>query len=274
VQYKEKQDTYWNNRSVGWKQDITNAKPNQDPFIRRLIECANIKQGMNVLDVASGAGDPAITIAKNYTRGNVTACDLTYDMLGIAMERAKRLFIENLTFTVGNMSALPFPNNTFDAFTCRNGLMFSDTKVKSAEEALRVLKPGGKAAWLVWGNIESNPTFDAVRRGLESHFDEVFPYRMIRHNLSEPGQLKKILKESGFSIFEEIELKWERQITPNDGYFQRAVARTIPDKLTTLSQSDIKIILENIKSECVKYLRGDIYVIPISMRLGIGTARD
>ena len=97
---------------------------------------------------------------------------------------------------------------------------------------------------------------------------------MIRHNLSEPGQLKKILKESGFSTFEEIELKWERQITPNDDYFQRAVARTIPDKLKFLSQSDIKIILENIKSECVKYLRGDIYVIPISMRLGIGTAGD
>ena len=129
MQDTENRAVYWKDRSVGWAEAATTAKPNQDPFIRQLIEYAGITPAMAVLDLASGTGDPAITIARILTKGNVTAYDITPEMLAIAVQRSKRNAVNNLTFTVGDMDSLPFPNGTFDAVTSRNGLMFSQNKL-------------------------------------------------------------------------------------------------------------------------------------------------
>jgi len=274
VQDTENRAVYWKDRSVGWAEAATTAKPNQDPFIRQLIEYAGITPAMAVLDLASGTGDPAITIARILTKGNVTAYDITPEMLAIAVQRSKRNAVNNLTFTVGDMDSLPFPNGTFDAVTSRNGLMFSQNKLDCAKETLRVLRPGGKAVWLVWGELSLNPTFLAVSAGLESFFGEISPPRMIRHNLSKPGALKEIIRNSGFAKFEELQLKWERRITPDDDYFHRAVARTAPNRVAALTEADLGVLLEKVRNACAEYLVDDIYNIPIIMRLGIGTAHD
>ena len=274
VQDTENRAVYWKNRSVGWAEVATTAKPNQDPFIRQLIEYAGITPAMTVLDLASGTGDPAITIARILTKGTVTAYDITPEMLAIAVQRSKRNAVNNLTFTVGNMDSLPFPNSTFDAVTSRNGLMFSKNKLVCARETLRVLRPGGKAVWLVWGELNLNPTFLGVSAGLESFFGEIFPPRMIRHNLSKPGQLKEIIRNSGFAKFEELQLTWERRINPDDDYFHRAVSRTAPNRVAALTEADLGVLLEKVRDACAEYLVDDIYKIPIMMRLGIGTAHD
>ncbi len=97
---------------------------------------------------------------------------------------------------------------------------------------------------------------------------------MIRHNLSKPGALKEIIRNSGFAKFEELQLKWERRITPDDDYFHRAVARTAPNRVAALTEADLGVLLEKVRNACAEYLVDDIYNIPIIMRLGIGTAHD
>ena len=85
---------------------------------------------MEVLDLASGTGDPAITIAEKLKSGNVIAYDITTEMLSVAAARATKLNLTNLHIITGNMTTLPFPNHTFDAITSRNGLMFPDNKLQ------------------------------------------------------------------------------------------------------------------------------------------------
>ena len=241
-------------------------------FTLRLIQEAGITRSMDVLDVASGTGDPAITIAEKLKSGNVIACDITTEMLSIAASRGNKLFLKNLHIIAGNMAALPFPNHTFDAVTSRNGLMFPDDKVQCAREALRVLRPGRKASWLVWGQIESNPTFLAVNTGLESFFGEKFRPRMIRHNLGKPGLLKDIIQRAGFRKAEEIELKQERIITHEDNFLRRAIERAAPHKVGPLSETERSALLDMVESACSDHLKSKILKIPIVMRLGIGTA--
>ncbi|NKB19152.1 MAG: methyltransferase domain-containing protein [Alphaproteobacteria bacterium] len=268
----ENRTDYWKNRSAGWTEAATAAKPNDDTFNLRLIEEVGITPNMDVLDVASGTGDPAITIAGALEIGSVTACDMTSEMLAVAAARAAKLSIINLRIAAGNMNALPFSNSTFDAITSRNGLMFPDDKVGCAREVLRVLKPEGTAGWMVWGPIEANPTFLAVNAGLEKFFSEKFPPRMIRHNLGAPGLLTDVIKEAGFTSAKEIELKQERLINVGDNYFRRAVARTAPHRIGNLTERDWMVLLENVQNACANYLDGDIYRIPVVARLGIGTA--
>lgn len=268
----ENRTDYWKNRSPGWTEAATAANPSEDTFNLRLIEEVGLTRAMDVLDVASGTGDPAITIAEHLTAGTVTACDLTPEMLAVAAARARKLSIENLHITAGNMISLPFPDNTFDAVTSRNGLMFPDNKVGCAREALRVLKPGGTAGWMVWGLIEDNPTFLTVNSGLEEFFGEKFPPRMIRHNLGAPGLLRDVISEAGFATAKEIELKQERPLKPDDDYFRRAIARTVPHDVSNLSETDWAALLEIVQNACAPYKDGAIYRIPIVARLGIGTA--
>jgi SAM-dependent methyltransferase len=268
----ENRTDYWKNRSPGWTEAASAANPSNDTFNIRLIEEVGISPDMDVLDIASGTGDPAITIAGKLETGTVTACDMTPAMLAVATARAAKLSIDNLCITAGNMIALPFPDSTFDAITSRNGLMFPDDKTGCAREALRVLKPGGRAGWIVWGPIEANPTFLAVNAGLERFFGEQFPPRLIRHNLGTPGLLVDVITQAGFAKAKEIELKQERIVKRDDDYFRRAVARTAPHRVGNLSETDWSALLDNVQNACADYLDGDIYRIPIVARLGIGTA--
>jgi ubiquinone/menaquinone biosynthesis C-methylase UbiE len=266
----ENRTGYWKNRSPGWTEAASGAKPSNDTFNLRLIEEVGISPDMDVLDIASGTGDPAITIAGKLETGSVTACDMTPTMLAVAAARATKLSIDNLRITAGNMVALPFPDSTFDAVTSRNGLMFPDDKIGCAREVLRVLKPGGTAGWMVWGPIDANPTFVAVNAGLEKFFGENFPPRLIRHNLGTPGLLANVITQAGFANAEEIELKQERLIKSDDDYFRRAVARTAPHRVGNLSDTDWAALLESVQNACADYRDGDIYRIPIVARLGIG----
>ncbi|MGB0575003.1 MAG: class I SAM-dependent methyltransferase [Alphaproteobacteria bacterium] len=268
----ENRTDYWKNRSPGWTEAASAAKPSDDTFNLRLIEEVGITSNMDVLDIASGTGDPAITIAGRLETGSVTACDMTPEMLAVAATRATKLSIDNLRITAGNMITLPFADSTFDAVTSRNGLMFPDDKIGCAREALRVLKPGGRAGWMVWGPIEANPTFLAVNAGLEKYFGEKFPPRLIRHNLGANGLLTDVIARAGFVKAEEVELKQERLVKHGDDYFRRAIARTAPHRIGTLSEAEWTVLLDDVQNACTDYREGDVYRIPIVARLGIGNA--
>ena len=77
---------------------------------------------MNVLDVASGTGEPAITIASRIgPDGRITALEPQRGSLEIAAERARRRGFEHLSTQQADAQSLPFPGNSFDLATSRLG---------------------------------------------------------------------------------------------------------------------------------------------------------
>ena len=138
---------YWSNRVAGWSDDTPEGLPSDDTFDRALMDASAIISGMDVLDLAAGSGDPSVTIAAHLAgNGSVTAYDMTYDRLIKARGRGDNLAFGNFWIVSGDMTALPFPDASFDAVTCRNGLMFPDDKPACVAEARRVLKPGAKGS--------------------------------------------------------------------------------------------------------------------------------
>src|SRR4051794_16461788 len=92
---------------------------------RALVAEARIADGLTVLDVACGTGEPAISIAvaMNQT-GRVIASDISEGPLKIARQRAEQRGLTNIEFAQADAHSLPFPDSTFDRITSRLGVMF------------------------------------------------------------------------------------------------------------------------------------------------------
>jgi ubiquinone/menaquinone biosynthesis C-methylase UbiE len=154
----------WKAAAPGWKKYEKELLASMTPVSDQLIRSAGITSGNMVLDVATGAGEPALTIAKVVgPAGRVTGVDLSPEMLQIAKQRAASQDIMNVEFRVIEDETLSmFQDNIFDSIVCRNGLMFMPDPVKALKAFLRVLKPGGKASVTVWGSPEKAPVISAV----------------------------------------------------------------------------------------------------------------
>lgn len=91
----------------------------------------------NVLDVACGTGDMAVSLVE---RGcTVTGVDISEEMLAIARQKAPMV-----TSMIADAEHLPFPDASFDAVTCAFGVRNFVHLEQGLNEMLRVLKPGGQ----------------------------------------------------------------------------------------------------------------------------------
>jgi len=153
---REQQKDSWNKFSPGWKKwdelMMDFLKPMGDEIIRRL----DVRDGDVVLDVATGTGEPGLSIAGQLPNGRVVSTDLAEGMLAVARENARLRGIHNFETRVCDVCELPFADNTFDAVSCRFGFMFFPDMQLAAQEMVRVLKPGGRLATAVWSGPDKN----------------------------------------------------------------------------------------------------------------------
>ncbi len=150
--YKEEVRRDWTDGVAGWRKWNAQFAVMTRAATEAMVQVAQVKSGMHVLDLASGTGEPALTLAEAVSpNGHVMATDLVPEMLAIAEEIARERRLRNISFKQADAEALPFADKTFDAVTCRLGVMFFPDAAKALGEVHRVLKPGGRAAFVVWG---------------------------------------------------------------------------------------------------------------------------
>jgi demethylmenaquinone methyltransferase/2-methoxy-6-polyprenyl-1,4-benzoquinol methylase len=112
------------------------------------------RPNMRLLDVAGGTGDIAFRFQKRGG-GHATVCDMTASMLEEGKKRPEAQGAP-LDWVVGDAMALPFENNTFDAYTISFGIR-NVTRIDDAlREAFRVLKPGGRFMCLEFSQIPND----------------------------------------------------------------------------------------------------------------------
>jgi ubiquinone/menaquinone biosynthesis C-methylase UbiE len=165
----------WNAAAPGWKKYGKDMLKWMAPVSDQLIRSTGITSGQTVLDVATGAGQPALTIAKVVgPNGKVIGVDLSPEMLEVAKEEAAYQGLTNVVFQVVKDESLSmFSDNTFDSVVCRNGLMFMPDPVKALNAFLRVLKPKGKASVTVWGSPDKSPIMGVVMKTISRHFPDL-----------------------------------------------------------------------------------------------------
>ena len=112
-----------------------------------LVEAADIKSGDRVLDVAAGSGNVAIPAA--LTGATVIASDLTPELFETGRRLAEEAGAE-LTWEQADAEALPYADGEFDKVLSAVGVMFAPHHQVTADELVRVTRPGGTIALINW----------------------------------------------------------------------------------------------------------------------------
>lgn len=129
-----------------------------------LLRAAALREGESVLDVGCGAGEPALAEARAVgPRGRVVGVDPATGAVELARRFAGAEGLGHVAFEVAAAERLPFPSGSFDCVTCRFGAMYFRELPTAVGEAFRVLRPGGRLAWLVWGAIDQ-PFWESTAR--------------------------------------------------------------------------------------------------------------
>jgi ubiquinone/menaquinone biosynthesis C-methylase UbiE len=157
-----------------------------------VVEAANIQKGHRVIDVACGTGALAITVSGHIgTEGTTVGIDINEGMLNIA--RSKSSSVEWLNAPA---EALPFEDDNFNCAVSQFGLMYFENRENAIREMMRVLRPGGSLAVVVWNELEHNPGFAAE----DKLWQQVFGDELGDESPNKLGDkiiLEKLFKTSG-----------------------------------------------------------------------------
>lgn len=205
-------ESSWDAAAAGWNQHAELIHDWLHDATQTMLDDAQIALGARVLDIAAGAGDQTLDIARRVgSKGWVLATDVSPGILALAQANAVTAGLAQVSSQVADAQALGLAGAAFDAAVCRLGLMFCRSPLAALREIRAALKPNGRFSALVFGRPERNPcltiTVATARRhaGLASASAPVSagqsggafePGSLM--SLGRPGLLAELLHTAGF----------------------------------------------------------------------------
>ena len=235
----------WTGSAPYWEKHRDVIRQMFAPVTQALVEDGQIGTGHVVLDIATGPGEPALSVAGRVgPNGKVFGIDPIPEMVAAARRAADRLGLRNVQFDVAFADKMPFPADTFDAVISRFGVMFFPSPVDGVREMLRALKPGRKLALAVWHFAENNPFHYSLSRVIDRYVESppLAPDALDAFRFATPGKLRAILSEAGASAVSERLLQFTIQaaISLEDFWTLRIeMSEKLREKIARLSNDQV-----------------------------------
>lgn len=160
---RQQQLKHWDAVADGWDAWLAWTERNFSPVTDWFVDAAGWRPGLRALDVACGAGYPAlIGAARLRPEGTQVATDISPAMVAAVSRRAQGAGLLNVECAAMDAEHLQLPDASFDAVTNAYGLMFCPDPQRAVDEAYRVLKPGGRFALAAWDEPSKSPFFTVI----------------------------------------------------------------------------------------------------------------
>ena len=271
--YKKRQREFYDSNASGWDVWAASVAEQSEGFNNPLIEAAGIAEGKKILDLASGAGEPALSVARLVgPAGHVTASDLSPSMLAIAEARAKQAGLANMAFEISELDKMAFGDDAFDAVISRFGIMYSPQPERALAEARRVTKSGGRIAFMVWGPIGGNTMLWTVLETgnrLTGHFDA----GELEHPFcyGEPGSLGRYFESAGLTGITEEDHEFAPRIPKSVPFWQPLIGMNFGGALATMTDQEKTALEDAIAAAFAPSLKDDKYHVSAHIRVISGT---
>ncbi len=261
----------WRRRAPAWNQWAEVVERMAARFNAPLIDAAALEPGQRVLDLASGAGEPALGIARRIgPNGRIMATDMVSEMLAGTARRAAAAGLGNVDTELCDMEALPFDDASFDRVTCRFGLMFAADPVAAMREAARVLKPGGRTAWMVWGPLAETTIFvvinTVVRQALSLPPADDSP----QFRFGPTGLLTEVMTKAGLTDVIEQDCEFSPRPALGSRFWEPQVQMSFGHLLGQLSARQREEIDDRIEAAFAAHLDGEQYALKARVHIGVG----
>jgi len=255
----------WAEAAVRWNEAMTDA----------LLSAAALDPDSVVLDLAAGSGDPALTIAGHLNGGRVIALDSSGSGLVLTNAQSRRLGLEQTIACIqADAHAIPLAQSCVDRVTCRCGIMFFPETALVMSEVLRVLKPKGRAAFLVWDRFEQ-PFFDAtvatvirLVRGAQMP-----PQARTMFRFASQGSLERALQTGGFHNVREQSLTVPRiwSGTPEALWAYQQEISTLCHPLFEKIPTDLRSKVDaEVVSLLSRFQSGTVLSVPVNIIVAAG----
>jgi ubiquinone/menaquinone biosynthesis C-methylase UbiE len=272
----------WRNSAPFWEKHRDIIRGMFAPVTQALIEDAAIGTHDSVLDVATGPGEPALTVAALAgPKGKVFGVDLIQGMVAAARAEAQRLGLKNANFDVAFADDLPFAADNFDAVISRFGVMFFPSPVDGVREMLRVLKSGRKLAVAVWHYAEKNPFHSVLSRVMDRYIDSppLDPEAPDAFRFAPRGKLLEVFSQAGAVARSErlLQFKIEASVSVEDFWnLRREMSEKLSEKFDTLSGEQKRKVKLEMLSSLGEYSTGNGMSFPAEVLIvsGAKTSRQ
>ncbi|WP_052363077.1 class I SAM-dependent methyltransferase [Bradyrhizobium sp. DOA9] len=260
-----------------WEKWADPMAEQQEKINQMLLDAAGVSEGMSVLDLASGAGEPAMTAARRVgSHGSVTVTDVAPEMVEAARRRSEKLGLGNISFETAAMERLPFSDDSFDAITCRYGLMYCDDPAAAWRECARVLKGGRRAAHMVWGPEENNTMVWTVMRAANNSWDNPISDEEVGHPLrfAANHSLLPFVMAAGLVHGKEQDIEVQPRIKVGVPFWQPLIEINAGAIWSGLAQDARQRTKEAVIAALEPFRDGEFYRFKTHMRIAVGTKAD
>jgi ubiquinone/menaquinone biosynthesis C-methylase UbiE len=177
--------------------------PHLAPVGEKLLQALDAQPGDIVLDVASGTGEPALTLARRMGSSlTLVGTDAAEGMVKVAQKKAQQENLPHVHFECMPAEKLTFEDDMFDRVLSRFGVMLFENPLQGLKEMRRVMKPDGRFALAVWSMPEAMPTMYWSYQAFKDKIPEEFHPPVARvTSLGAPGALENALQAAGFTEF-------------------------------------------------------------------------
>jgi len=202
---RDGQRAAWAGLSAGWEKWDSVITDQLAPVGDAMIERLGLADRGRHLDIASGTGEPGLSIARRLPEARVVLTDLVAEMLAVAARRASAQGITNVETKVCSADDLPFDDASFHSVSVRFGYMFFPDVAKATAEFARVLEPGGRLCSSVWIEPDQNPWTSIAMQAIatEAALAPPDPDRPSMFRCAAPGYVGDLYERAGLRDVEE-----------------------------------------------------------------------
>ena len=229
-QIRTAQRELWDTFSTGWEKWDDFVQAINRPAGDAIIDSLDISPDQHHLDVAAGTGEPGLTIASIAPQGRVVLTDISSGMLAAAARFAADRGLANVETREASADDLPFDDASFDSVSCRFGFMFFPDLARTAAGFARVVRPGGRAAAVVWAGPESNlwATLPGGAISSEVEMPAPDPDGPGMFRCAAPGFMTELFEGAGFSDVRERDVPMELVADSAEQYWSMVTELTGP----------------------------------------------